>query len=1565
MFSDRSLALVAALLVGVPLATPLSAQECLAQQTISVSSAVGGSVQVPPNSSGTVTYTVTNTTQPSPGCWYSVSTSVSATGPVTIDSWSPTSFTLWYGESATVEVIFSTGSPGSGEITLSAAPDITDPPTGMATIQIDVNYPPPPPVGPPVISLADYHADYRDLSKCVAACFDAVAAYSTSPYYSTDMPRTIQLLYRSSHARPMGFLNIGARDTTAGYPTKMSVRLRNAQGVYVSFTNGSTEFFFACPSVGGNYVCDSTSNRLPVQFDASGILPIGFEATDIPVGAFDYTLIVRSYRPDNTFAESSVPVRVLVAPQNGATFGVGWTIAGYQRLYRVGNDIMITGGDGSVSFFKRPDCGLCFGNVTYISSAGDFSTLIYRSGFQDYKRRYPDSTVVGFSSQGHMVNVDDAFGRRTRYAYNTDGWWRLIAIHDPTEKQFSFGYVNGKLRWIRDPGGRTDSITIDAAGNLTRIKDAAGGLPFQGTYDGMHRLIRTIDRRGSARGIAYDFASKLKADTTPPVTTVQGSGQRLVVRYTSLESAALSDTALHLGTSANPAPPANAKTVRAKVTSPRGITTSFALNRFGQATRVEQPLGRTARFSFDTLGRPTTDSLPPGHLIRYTWSGTNVTQWRDSTTGRTINYAYDPTYNLLTTMSGDVDSLINALNSNKRTTDSSRVGGATRWTNYFCNASSQFDYSYCVISSGASGRLQARVNYYGTSGFKNTDSVVTRGEDGDAFNLSNWVWARTRYLYDGHGQRIRTINDVGDTTWTQYDSLGRVTRTVGPLRDTTSYTYDSLFLTQVRDARGQIYKTWPNALGWADSTADPAGRVSRITYDSGGNPVTVVNRRGQTIQFTYDSLDQLRTRVVGTDTTRFFIDPLGRYAAVSNRESVDTLKMDAAGRPTVEISCRVLTTGSASQCFRDSSVYDIRDLRTKLVATAPGLLEGGAPWPTHTASYHYDNHMLLDTLTNFSGEKQALTYGGELQDSTRKFLALNNLTATYGRYHFSPFIPHSATLSFSDAALTQQLGVAYSFDTLSRVTKYNHGTLARPDTIRSFGYTAGRLGAVADTAHWWWADGCSLWMLGERCDQAQVQSKTAVGMPTTFHYDSVGNRKDAPSQVYGSDPGNRLRRLGLVRLDYDLDGNVVRKRVLKASDTTQALRMDSLFWNAVGQLDSLRSRDSMGTLTLRITWGYDGLGRQVRQSVGSDTTRYLWDGDTRIFKLNSLGSRLAYWTYYPGTHEPQSVAFLNCDVSQGGCFFHTLYYVTDALHNTVALLKSDGSSPVVYSQFRYGPFGDSLGVTGNDVNAGHLRYKGAFYDGHTGLYQMGIRYYDPEVGRFLSEDPLGLSAGINVYTFADNDPVNGYDPTGTCAECVAIVFHLGMALFISEAATLAFQQDPCDHPPVPGPPIVASFQQTPDCNKGGGALPLIGAALSALAAIKEALGRAQAAVHRNTSFEYCTFLQCPVANSMSQLSPEQRRCLNNLMFLPVNVALDATFVRGLIGLGKGAIKVSKFAYSYVRGGVLVGVPLGVVESGGAANSWGDLGMTVGKSLVPFWSTGENLQAIEDCPGLRR
>ncbi|CAH5530977.1 putative deoxyribonuclease RhsA [Enterobacter cloacae] len=60
-----------------------------------------------------------------------------------------------------------------------------------------------------------------------------------------------------------------------------------------------------------------------------------------------------------------------------------------------------------------------------------------------------------------------------------------------------------------------------------------------------------------------------------------------------------------------------------------------------------------------------------------------------------------------------------------------------------------------------------------------------------------------------------------------------------------------------------------------------------------------------------------------------------------------------------------------------------------------------------------------------------------------------------------------------------------------------------------------------------------------------------------------------------------------------------------------------------------------------------------------------------------------------------------------------------------------------------------------------LRYAGQYADGETGLHYNLFRYYDPQVGRFIVQDPIGLNGGWNLYQYAPN-PLGWIDPLGLC-----------------------------------------------------------------------------------------------------------------------------------------------------------------------------------------------------------
>ena len=78
----------------------------------------------------------------------------------------------------------------------------------------------------------------------------------------------------------------------------------------------------------------------------------------------------------------------------------------------------------------------------------------------------------------------------------------------------------------------------------------------------------------------------------------------------------------------------------------------------------------------------------------------------------------------------------------------------------------------------------------------------------------------------------------------------------------------------------------------------------------------------------------------------------------------------------------------------------------------------------------------------------------------------------------------------------------------------------------------------------------------------------------------------------------------------------------------------------------------------------------------------------------------------------------------------------------------------------YESFGNLTFSEGTPADSNSFRYTGREFDSETGLYYYRARYYDPEVGRFLSEDPIGFDGGINFYSYVGNNPINFFNPFG-------------------------------------------------------------------------------------------------------------------------------------------------------------------------------------------------------------
>ena len=119
------------------------------------------------------------------------------------------------------------------------------------------------------------------------------------------------------------------------------------------------------------------------------------------------------------------------------------------------------------------------------------------------------------------------------------------------------------------------------------------------------------------------------------------------------------------------------------------------------------------------------------------------------------------------------------------------------------------------------------------------------------------------------------------------------------------------------------------------------------------------------------------------------------------------------------------------------------------------------------------------------------------------------------------------------------------------------------------------------------------------------------------------------------------------------------------------------------------------------------------------------------------------------------------------------FYHYDGLGSVVALSKYDSTlgSAVIVERYQYSPFGittiynaDKTQEFDESQYGNPYMFTGRRYDSETGLYYYRMRYYSPDLGRFLQPDPIGYADGMNIYAYVGNNPLNFIDPWGLFEE---------------------------------------------------------------------------------------------------------------------------------------------------------------------------------------------------------
>ena len=185
-------------------------------------------------------------------------------------------------------------------------------------------------------------------------------------------------------------------------------------------------------------------------------------------------------------------------------------------------------------------------------------------------------------------------------------------------------------------------------------------------------------------------------------------------------------------------------------------------------------------------------------------------------------------------------------------------------------------------------------------------------------------------------------------------------------------------------------------------------------------------------------------------------------------------------------------------------------------------------------------------------------------------------------------------------------------------------------------------------------------------------------------------------------------------------------------------------WDAENRLVSV---GQAGGGTPVATFAYDGQGRRVSKTAGSDTRTYLFDGHQLAEERLSTGGATKYFDG-PGIDQ-----HLGSQTSLGV----VSYFASDHLGSVTDVARSNG---VITLTRQYDPWGNLL--SGGSTRG--YAFTGREWDAETGLYYYRARYYDPKIGRFITQDPIGFAGGVNLYTYVNNNPVRYADPLGLQAK---------------------------------------------------------------------------------------------------------------------------------------------------------------------------------------------------------
>ncbi|MFJ2986825.1 RHS repeat-associated core domain-containing protein [Collimonas sp. NPDC087041] len=613
----------------------------------------------------------------------------------------------------------------------------------------------------------------------------------------------------------------------------------------------------------------------------------------------------------------------------------------------------------------------------------------------------------------------------------------------------------------------------------------------------------------------------------------------------------------------------------------------------------------------------------------------------------------------------------------------------------------------------------------------------------------------TSYEYDAMGNRTKITDPLGHITTQSYDPLGRLIQQVQPVPATggttpiVKFSYDGQDqLSTVTDPRNLVTSYTVDGLGNQSALSSPDTGSTSKTYDAAGNLKTRTDARGKTTTYSYDALNRLTQISYPTGTaTQFEYD--GGTTGAPNANGHLTRMIDGSGQTTYaydgfgRLLTKVQTLSSTGTSSTLSYAYGSSGNTTgKLISVT---------YPSgNRINYSYDAAGRVNSLTL----NPTNTTGGGTNTGT----SIPLLTGI-GYQAFGPVNAWTWGNSSSTSTNTYARGI----DLDGRVTSYPLGNALSNGTNRTVSYDAAS--RITNSSHSGSGTGSNA---PANFDQSyaydnldRLNSVTGSGSTSTqsFQYDQNGNRTQATFGGGG----------------YT---NTIAANSNQLTATTGPVPAKSNTYDAVGNLTgdgtisyTYNDRGRMVSATNggnTVTYSHNGIEQRVQKQgptsiIATGSNSYVYDEQGHLIGEYDANGQVIEETVYLGD---LPVAVLTQTITGTGTSQTTatnVYYVYADHINTPRVITQATDNQMVWRWDNADPFG-LLPPNDNPSGLGtftyNQRFPGQVYDKETNNFYNINRDYDPQQGRYVQSDPIGLGGGTNTYSYVGGNPLSGVDSLG-------------------------------------------------------------------------------------------------------------------------------------------------------------------------------------------------------------